>query len=58
MVKLKDARYCNLKLLLIFLVIYGHLIEPAIYQSKVLMTQYKWIYLFHIVLFHISLRSQ
>lgn len=51
MVKLRDARYCNLKLLLIFLVIYGHLIEPGIYQSKFLMTQYKWIYLFHMPLF-------
>lgn len=51
MVKLRDARYCNLKLLLIFLVIYGHLIEPGIWQSKVLMTQYKWIYLFHMPLF-------
>lgn len=51
MVKLRDARYCNLKLLLIFLVIYGHLIEPGIYQSKVLMAQYKWIYLFHMPLF-------
>ena len=51
MVKLRDARYCNIKLLLIFLVIYGHLIEPGIWQSKVLMTQYKWIYLFHMPLF-------
>ena len=51
MVKLRDARFCNLKLLLIFLVIYGHLIEPGIYQSEVLMTQYKWIYLFHMPLF-------
>ena len=51
MLKLRDARYCNLKLLLIFLVIYGHLIEPNVWQSKVLMTQYKWIYLFHMPLF-------
>lgn len=51
MVKLRDARYCNLKLLLIFLVVYGHLIEPGIWQSKILMTQYKWIYLFHMPLF-------
>lgn len=51
MVKLRDARYCNLKLLLIFLVIYGHLIEPGIWQSKSLMAQYKWIYLFHMPLF-------
>lgn len=51
MVKLRDARYCNLKLLLIFLVIYGHLIEPEIWTSKVLMAQYKLIYLFHMPLF-------
>lgn len=51
MVKLREARYCNLKLFLIFLVIYGHLIEPGIWQSKVLMAQYKWIYLFHMPLF-------
>lgn len=51
MVKMRDARYCNLKLLLTFLVIYGHLIEPEIWQSKVLLTQYKWIYLFHMPLF-------
>lgn len=51
MVKLRDARYCNLKLLLIFLVIYGHLIEPGVWQSPALMTQYRWIYLFHMPLF-------
>lgn len=51
MVKLRDARYCNLKLLLIFLVIYGHLIEPGIWQSQALMDQYRWIYLFHMPLF-------
>ena len=51
MVKLRDARYCNLKLLLIYLVIYGHLIEPGIWQSKILMIQYKWIYLFHMPAF-------
>ena len=51
MVKLRDARYCNLKLLLIFLVIYGHLIEPQIANSRLLMVQYKGIYLFHMPLF-------
>lgn len=51
MIKLRDARYCNLKLFLIFLVIYGHLIEPEIWESKVLMAQYKLIYLFHMPLF-------
>lgn len=51
MVQLRDARYCNLKLLLMFLVIYGHLIEPWIWQSQARMTQYRWIYLFHMPLF-------
>lgn len=51
MVKMRDAAYCNLKLLLIFLVIYGHLIEPRIWQSSGLMTQYRWIYLVHMPLF-------
>ena len=51
MVKLRDARYCNLKLFLIYLVVYGHLIEPEIEQSPLLMTQYRWIYLFHMPLF-------
>lgn len=51
MVKLRDAGYCNLKLLLTFLVIYGHLIEPEIWQSQGLMAQYKGIYLFHMPLF-------
>lgn len=51
MIKLREARYCNLKLFLIFLVIYGHLIEPRIWQSDVLMVQYRWIYLIHMPLF-------
>lgn len=51
MIKLRDARYCNLKLLLIFLVVYGHLIEPQTGQSAVAMAQYKGIYLFHMPLF-------
>ncbi len=51
MVKLREARYCNLKLLLIFLVIYGHLIEPQIWTNANLMVQYRWIYLVHMPLF-------
>lgn len=51
MIKLREARYCNLKLLLIFLVIYGHLIEPQIYQNNLLMVQYRCIYLVHMPLF-------
>lgn len=51
MIKLREARYCNLKLFLIFLVIYGHLIEPRIWESDILMVQYRWIYLIHMPLF-------
>lgn len=51
MIKLREAQYCNLKLFLIFLVIYGHLIEPQIHSSKLLLVQYRWIYLFHMPLF-------
>lgn len=51
MVKLRDARCCNIKLLLIYLVIYGHLIEPLICDSRFLMLQYRCIYLFHMPLF-------
>lgn len=51
MVKLRNAHYCNTKLFLIFLVIYGHLIEPWIDKSNVLLQQYRWIYFFHMPLF-------
>ena len=51
MVKLRNARYCNLKLLLIFLVIFGHAIEPRIGTDPALQRIYRTIYLFHIPLF-------
>lgn len=51
MVKLRNAKYCNLKLLLIFLVVYGHLIEPEIRRSQLLMAQYRAIYMFHMPMF-------
>lgn len=51
MVKLRTAMYCNLKFLLIFLVIYGHLIESRIWQEQILMIQYRLIYLIHMPLF-------
>lgn len=51
MVKQREVLYCNVKLLLIFLVIYGHLIEPQIESSAILMFQYKLIYFFHMPLF-------
>lgn len=51
MIKLRNAHYCNVKLLLIFFVMYGHLIEPWIDKSNVLHEQYRWIYFFHMPLF-------
>lgn len=51
MVKLRNAKYCNLKLLLIFLVIYGHLIESQLHRSQILLVQYRAIYLFHMPMF-------
>lgn len=51
MVKRREAGYCNIKLMLIFLVVYGHLIEPWIDSSALLMFQYKLIYFFHMPLF-------
>ncbi len=51
MVKFRQARYCNIKLILIFLVVYGHWIEPRIWSSKVLYIQYWWIYVLHMPLF-------
>lgn len=51
MVKLRSARYCNLKLFLIYLVVYGHWIEPYIWTVPQLMTQYRWIYAVHMPLF-------
>lgn len=51
MVKLREANYCNLKLLLIFLVIYGHWIELSIHDNEFLMLQYRTIYYFHMPVF-------
>ena len=51
MVKLRQARYCNLKLFLMYLTAYGHLIEPEIERSALLIVQYRFIYLFHMPLF-------
>lgn len=51
MVKLRNAYYCNLKLLLIFLVVFGHCIEPEIGSEPRLYGCYRLIYLFHMPLF-------
>lgn len=51
MLKTRRADYCNLKLLLIFLVVYGHWIEPQIETSREAYLQYQIIYFVHIPLF-------
>lgn len=51
MIKFRRANYCNLKMFLMVLVIYGHWIEPEIENSKLLYTQYWWIYLLHMPMF-------
>lgn len=51
MVKLRDAGYCNLKLLLLFMVVYGHWIENRIGSSEILLVQYRLIYFVHMPLF-------
>lgn len=47
----RDAFFCNLKALLILLVVYGHLIEKKIWSNDVLMWQYRLIYSVHMPLF-------
>lgn len=53
MMKLKqrDADYCNLKFLLIFLVVYGHLIEGRLEESMLCNQIYRIIYTVHMPLF-------
>jgi len=51
MVKFRNAFYCNLKLGLIFLVIYAHWIEPEIWSRPELYRLYRLIYLVHMPLF-------
>jgi len=50
-IRTRDAGYCNLKLLLVFLVVYGHLIEPWIAENKILEEIYRLIYMVHMPVF-------
>ena len=50
-VKKRKALYCNVKALLLFLVIYGHLIEAHISDSAFLLLQYRMIYAVHMPMF-------
>lgn len=47
----RDAAFCNIKVLLLYLVVYGHLIEARIQDSAVLLWQYRVIYGVHMPLF-------
>lgn len=47
----RTAFFCNLKVLLIVLVVYGHLIETKIWNCEFLMWQYRLIYAVHMPLF-------
>src|SRR5690625_1678034 len=47
----RNAYFDNAKLLLIFLVVFGHLIQPFIGDTKSLGTLYTWIYTFHMPAF-------
>ncbi len=49
--KSRESGYCNLKLLLMFMVVYGHLIEPMIYDNVILYEIYRIIYIVHMPLF-------
>jgi len=51
MAKYRDPYVCNLKLLLIFLVIFGHLLEPLIGTDPLVRGIYHFIYIFHMPLF-------
>lgn len=49
--KTRESHYCNLKILLLFLVVYGHLIEPLIDNNKIFYEIYRIIYMVHMPLF-------
>lgn len=50
-IKQREAFYCNVKLLLIFMVVYGHMIEGMIDSVEPLMRIYRVIYSVHMPLF-------
>lgn len=47
----RDAFFDNAKVLLIFLVVFGHMIQPFTEGSKPMYTLYTWIYTFHMPAF-------
>lgn len=47
----REAYFDNAKLLFIFLVVFGHLIQPLKSQIELVNVLYQWIYLFHMPVF-------
>ncbi|MFD1852238.1 acyltransferase family protein [Oceanobacillus bengalensis] len=47
----RNAFFDNAKVLLIFLVVFGHMIQPFVADSKEMNTLYLWIYTFHMPAF-------
>lgn len=47
----RNAYFDNAKLLFIFLVVFGHAIQPFTEESRAIYTLYTWIYLFHMPAF-------
>lgn len=47
----RNAFFDNAKLLLIFLVVFGHMIQPFVEDSPKLNTLYMWVYTFHMPAF-------
>ncbi|MCH5339386.1 MAG: acyltransferase family protein [Acetatifactor sp.] len=50
-IKQREAFYCNMKLLLIFMVVYGHLLEGIMDNAEPLIQIYRIIYSVHMPLF-------
>lgn len=47
----RDAYFDNAKVILIFLVVFGHMIQPFIANSQSVHTFYMWVYTFHMPAF-------
>jgi len=50
-VRERDSYFDNLKFVLIFLVVLGHIIEPYLNNIHIMKTLYLWLYSFHMPLF-------
>ncbi|WP_077623519.1 acyltransferase family protein [Sediminibacillus massiliensis] len=47
----RESFFDNAKFFLIFLVVFGHLIQPVVNDSQTMNTLYHWVYLFHMPAF-------